>query len=167
MSRRSMLAVATLLGLLVLALLAVQTGAWIDVVGTGEYDRTNVTAVDANGTELASVDARIADTHTKRFVGLSETESLEPNEGMVFVHDAEDEHAYVMRDMDFPLDIIFVDENGTVTKNHHANVPAEGTDEDDLQRYRGTGKYVLEVNRGWANETGLDVGDQVCFPERK
>jgi len=37
----------------------------VDVVGTGEYERTNVTAVDANGTELATADVRIADSHAK------------------------------------------------------------------------------------------------------
>jgi len=148
----------------VIALLAVQTGAWVDVVGTGEYERTNVTAVDANGTELATADVRIADSHAKRYVRLSNTESLGPDEGMLFVHDDEDERAFVMREMVFPLDIVFVGANGTVTTIHHASLPADGTGEGDLERYRGTGKYVLEVNRGWTNRTGFDEGDRLRIP---
>ena len=165
MGRRSTVAMAGILGALALALLVVQTGAWVDVVGTGEYNRTTVTAVDDNGTKLETVDARIADTTTKRYVGLSDTESLGPNEGMVFVHPEEGRHAYVMREMAFPLDIVFADANGTVTAIRHAERPASG--EDDLERYRGRGKYVLEVNRGWTNETGLDVGDRICVPEQE
>ena len=164
MVRRGTLAVV-LLGVVALAFVAVQTGAWVQVVGTGEYNRTTVTAVDDNGTRLATVDVRIADTHAKRYLGLSNTTSLGPNEGMLFVYEEEGTRNYVMRKMDFPLDIVFVGANETVTAIHHAPVPPNATGEGDLERYTGTGRYVLEVNRGWTNETGLDVGDRVRVPE--
>jgi uncharacterized membrane protein (UPF0127 family) len=118
------------------------------------YERTTVTAYDANGTELATVEVRVADTTGKRYTGLSDTESLPPDEGMWFVHPVEDRQAYVMRGMSFPLDIIFVDANGTVTTIHHAPVDASSG-------FEGRAKYVLEVNRGWANRTGLEAGDRV------
>jgi uncharacterized membrane protein (UPF0127 family) len=128
----------------------------------GSYERVTVTAVDANGTDLATVEARVADTDTKRRVGLSETDSLAPDEGMLFVHAEESRHAYVMsgprEEMSFPLDIVFLDANGTVTTIHHAAVDAGG-------QFAGRAKYVLEVERGWANRTGLDVGDTVVVPE--
>lgn len=161
MLRRSTLAFGTVLGVLVVALLAVQTGAWVDVVGTGEYDRTNVTAVDANGTELATVDVRIADTYRKRMVGLSKTETLGPDEGMLFVHDEAEHHAYVMREMDFPLDIVFVGANRTVTRIHHAPLPPPNTTGSDLPPYRGTGQFVLEVNRGWTTRHDVTTGDRI------
>jgi uncharacterized membrane protein (UPF0127 family) len=127
----------------------------------GPYEQTTVTAYSANGTELATVDVRVADTQTKRRVGLSETDSLAPDEGMLFVHETEAVHPFVMsgprEDMSFPLDIVFIDSNGTVTTIHHAAVDASG-------RFEGRAKYVLEVNRGWANRTGLDVGDTVEVP---
>jgi hypothetical protein len=84
---------------------------------------------------------------------------------MLFVHDAEGQHAYVMRDMAFPLDIVFVAADGTVTTIHHATLPPEGTSESDLTRYRGEGRYVLELPLGTTNETGLDAGDRVVVPE--
>ncbi|ERH12652.1 MAG: hypothetical protein J07HB67_01676 [halophilic archaeon J07HB67] len=80
---------------------------------------------------------------------------------MLFVHDRPGTHAYVMRDMAFPLDIVFVASNGTVTRIHHAELPPAGTRDSDLTRYRGTGKYVLEVPYGYTNETGISVGDTV------
>jgi hypothetical protein len=65
--------------------------------------------------------------------------------------------------MAFPLDIVFVATNGTVTEVHHAAVEPNATG-DELTRYRGQGRYVLEVPRGYANATGLDVGDRVLVP---
>lgn len=144
----------------VVVLLAI--GLWLFVnpplafVDPGEYERTNVTVYGANGEELATVDVRIADTQDKRRVGLSRTDSLANGSGMLFVHPDADTHTYVMRNMDFPLDIIFLDSDGAVTTIHHA--PTDG------DSYDGYGKYVLEVPRGWANETGVTTGTQVEIP---
>jgi uncharacterized membrane protein (UPF0127 family) len=74
---------------------------------------------------------------------------------MWFVHPVEGQQAYVMRGMSFPIDIVFIDADGTVTRVFHADV--EGTD----ATYEARAKYVLEVNRGWANRTGLAAGDRV------
>jgi len=124
------------------------------------YDRVTVTASDENGTELATVEARVADTQAKRYLGLSNTSELETGEGMLFVHDEVGSYGYVMREMAFPLDIVFVGADERVTTIRHASVP-EGSYE---KRYRGRGKWVLEVPRGWANSTGVDVGDRIAIP---
>ena len=154
--------VALLLLAVGVAYLVVNPPLWL--VPVGEYDTTTVTAVDADGTELATVDVRIADTDKKRHVGLSETDSLAPDAGMLFVFDGDGPHSFYMpKEMAFPLDIVFVAGNGTVTAIHHAPLPAdvpEGTD----ARYVGRGRYVLEVNMGWTNTTGLDVGDRIEVP---
>ena len=147
--------------LAVLVALAGCTGAITSAMNDSEYDRTTVTVVDADGAELGTAEVRVADTFDKRYTGLSDTESLGPNEGMLFVHDGEGERAYVMRDMDFPIDIVFVAADGTITRIHHAELPPEGTSGSDLKRYRGTGKYVLEVPYGWTNRTDVSVGDTV------
>jgi hypothetical protein len=164
---RQLLGVAIAFALLTAGVLVVQSGflATVNPPDDDEYDRTTVSLVDASGERLAEVDVRIADTAEKRYLGLSATESLGPREGMLFVHDAEGEYAYVMRDMAFPIDIVFVAPDGTVTTIHHASLPPDGTDNSDLTRYRGTGQYVLELPRGTANETGLEEGDRVVIPD--
>ena len=125
-------------------------------VDTGEYERTNITVYEEDGDPLATVDVRIADTRDKRRVGLSRTDSLEFGEGMLFVHGSEGSHTYVMRNMSFALDIIFADSDGRITTIHHAPV--------DGDSYDGRGKYVLEVPRGWANETGVTAGARIEIP---
>jgi hypothetical protein len=164
---RQLLAVAALFVLLTAGVVVVQSGllATVDPPEGDDYQRATVELADASGERLAEIRVRVADTPEKRYLGLSATESLGPREGMLFVHDSEGEYAYVMRDMSFPLDIVFVAPDGTVTTIHHATLPPEGTSDSDLTRYRGRGQYVLELPLGTANETGLDVGDRVVVPD--
>ncbi|KTG11057.1 hypothetical protein AUR64_06810 [Haloprofundus marisrubri] len=156
-------------GLLVISLTAAGGVFALDYVRSppepSEYNTTTVTAVDeANGTQLTAVDVRIADTFSKRYTGLSNTTSLDDGEGMLFIHDDEDQYSYVMRNMDFPLDIVFVDANGTITRIHHAPLDPPGTSEAQLTRYTGYGKYVLEVPMGYTNRTGISEGDTLLIP---
>jgi len=152
---------------------AVATGSLAGCLGTafgrrqvsGAYDRATVIVEDADGdgARLASVEVRVADTTGKRYTGLSDTESLGPDEGMLFVHESAGEYAYVMREMDFPLDIIFADPDGVITTVHTAPLPPEGTSGGDLERYRGRGQFVLEVNAGYAEEHCIAPGDRFRF----
>jgi uncharacterized membrane protein (UPF0127 family) len=121
------------------------------------YETTTVEAVDGDtGETLATVEVRVADGPVKRYVGLSATDDLDDGEGMLFVHDDAAERAYVMREMAFALDIVFVAPNGTVTTVHEA-----APESSPYTRYRGTGQYVLEVPRGWSERHGVGPGDRI------
>ncbi|WP_251344546.1 DUF192 domain-containing protein [Haloplanus halophilus] len=119
-------------------------------------DYARATISDENGARLESVEGPVAATWREHYTGLSETDSLEAGEGMFFLHDQEKERAYVMREMAFPIDIIFIDAEGRVTAIHHAEL-----EEAPLTEYRGVGKYVLEVPYGWTMENGIEVGATV------
>ena len=160
---------AALVGLAVLGYLGLASGvlapylAGYDPASPGDYEHTTVAAVDSEtGEELGRVNAAVADSFSKRYVGLSETDRLPEDRGMLFVHDDVDERTYVMRNMSFGLDIVFVDSDGTIMAIHDA--PEPGPDEDGAdQEYAGEGRYVLEVNRGWTDEHGVEVGDRLEF----
>jgi uncharacterized membrane protein (UPF0127 family) len=140
-------------------LLAAGVAAANPALLVGDYEETTVTAVDGEtNATLATVEVRVADTLPKQYVGLSATDDLAADEGMLFVHDESGEHAYVMRGMTFALDIVFVAPNGTVTRVHEAD-PESGS----LTRYRGRGQYVLEVPRGWSDRNGVEPGDRLVF----
>ena len=127
-----------------------------------DYETTTVVLVDTNGTELATVDAWVADTWPKQYTGLSDTETLNDGQGMLFVFDGEGDRSFVMRDMAFPLDMVFVAADGTITTIHHAPVESDG----DLTQYTGRAKFVLEVPIGYTNETGVEVGDRIRIEDR-
>jgi hypothetical protein len=125
------------------------------------YDHTTVTVVDSEtGEELGTVEAAIADTYRKKYTGLSKTDHLPADRGMLFPYDSEGDHTYVMREMDFGIDIVYVGANGTITKIHHAPEPPEDEDGENY-RYPGTGQYVLEVNYEWTTEHDVTEGDTV------
>ncbi|OVE85083.1 DUF192 domain-containing protein [Natronolimnobius baerhuensis] len=123
-------------------------------------DSGEVRILDATGEPKAVVDVDVADTYSERYTGLSDHDSLEDGEGMLFVHASESERTYVMREMDFDIDIIFIDGDREITTIEHARAPEPGEDGEDLE-HTGHGQYVLEVPRGYANETGMSVGDEV------
>ncbi|RRJ28429.1 DUF192 domain-containing protein [Halocatena pleomorpha] len=148
---------------LILVLVLVGTGVIslpIPAPSPDSYDHATVTIHDENGTRLGSVDARVADTTHKQYTGLSDTEHLPKNDGMLFTYDTAQNHTYVMREMDFGIDIVYIGPNERITSIHHAPKPPEGTDGTDY-RYPGYGQYVLEVNHHWTTERGIDVGDRV------
>ncbi|GAA0514899.1 hypothetical protein SAMN04488066_10370 [Halorubrum aquaticum] len=123
------------------------------------YDTTTVEATDAEtGETLATVEARIADGPMKRYVGLSTTDELADDEGMLFVHGESGEHDYVMRDMAFAIDIVFVAADGEITEIREAEPESR-----PLTTYEGTGQYVLEVPRGWSADNGVEPGDSLEF----
>lgn len=128
----------------------------------GRYDHATVTVLDGNGTELGTVRVAVADTPEKRYTGLSKTESLPADRGMLFTYDSERELTYVMRDMSFGIDIVYVGSNGTINSIHHAPEPPEGEDGEDY-RYPGEGQYVLEVNYEWTTRHGIEPGDRVVI----
>ena len=128
----------------------------------GSYETTEVRAVSEGGSELGAVMAAIADTGDLRYTGLSDTDSLPEDRGMVFVYGSVADRTFVMRRMDFGIDIVYADSAGTITGIHHA--PAPGPDEDgNDQRYPGRGQYVLEVNYEWTTRHDVEVGDRLAF----
>lgn len=124
--------------------------------GQEPTDRTQVTFVDSTGTELGTVDVRVADTFQERYIGLSETDALGENEGMLFVHDTEATRTFVMRNMSFPIDIVFVGADGRITTIHHAEV-----EERPLTEYQGRAQWVIEIPYEWTDRHGVSVGDRV------
>ncbi|MFC7231862.1 DUF192 domain-containing protein [Saliphagus sp. GCM10025308] len=124
------------------------------------HDSGDVRVVDEDGTTKLAVDVEVADTYEQRYTGLSEHDSLENSTGMLFVYSDEDDRTFVMREMDFDIDIIFIGADREITAIHHARAPEAGEDGEDL-RYSGEAKWVLEVPRGTANESNLEVGDEV------
>jgi len=126
------------------------------------YEMTTVEVETPDGDDLGQVYAAIADTRDLRYTGLSVTDSMPENYGMLFVFDDVDDRPFVMREMDFGIDIVYADDEGVITEVHHA--PEPGPDEDgNEQRYPGRGQYVLELNKGWTTDRGVTVGDVLQF----
>jgi uncharacterized membrane protein (UPF0127 family) len=128
------------------------------------YEEMEIQIATPDGEQLGSVTAAVADTDATRATGLSETECLPPDRGMLFVYDQQQSLNFWMINMDFGIDIVYIDDEGVITSIHHADAPAEdesGTEEH--HQYPGEGRYVLEVNLGWTTDRGVEAGDVVTI----
>lgn len=100
-------------------------------------------------------DVELAETAEQREDGLSRVKSLDSDEGMLFIHDEVTSGYYTMKNTSIDLDIIFIDEEGTVIKVVTAK--AHQKDPIECEEY----KYVLEVNPN----SGVEEGDELDFED--
>lgn len=108
---------------------------------------------------VVPVSAEIADNLEEQRVGLMYRTSLEENHGMLFVFSDEQQRIFWMKNTKIPLDIIFIDENGTVVDIKENFQPCVA---DPCERYTSEpAQYALEVNAGFVEENGVVVGDGV------
>ena len=128
-----------------------------------DYDATTVAVRSPEGGDRGAVRAAIADTRDKRRLGLSAAPSLPENAGMLFAYpEPRDSLTFIMPEMDFGIDIVYADADGTITRIH--NAPEPGPNEDGSeQEYDGSGQYVLEVPYKWTDRRGVEVGDALAF----
>ncbi len=104
----------------------------------------------------------VADTDQHRFQGLSNRDSLENFQGMLFIFPRREQHTMVMREMRFPLDIVWLDGN-TIVDIAPQLQPEPDRSEAELTPYPGRvpSTMVLELPAGFAEQNALKVGDRV------
>lgn len=102
----------------------------------------------------------LAISDADQFRGLSGRASLASDRGMLFVFRQEGNYPFWMKDMKFPLDMIWISSNGTVVDFMNSVVPCSGQVCPGVYP-EANASYVLEVNAGVINATGLNVGDEV------
>ncbi len=110
------------------------------------------------GDQELSVD--VADTLQLQIRGLSGRQSLEEQEGMLFVYENPRVLSFWMKDMHFSIDIIWIDGSGVIT-----GIAANVFPDTFPQTFSSMipVQYVLEVPAGWAERHGVAPGDQVSW----
>ena len=102
---------------------------------------------------------QIAEAESEREIGLSKTEKLDQDSGMLFIiPEGQSQVAFTMEDMSYDLDLIFINEDDEVYDIQYGKAgskdPIISTSEDIV-------KYVLEVNPN----SGIKVGDELEFTD--
>ncbi len=101
----------------------------------------------------------LAETSDELYAGLSFRDELCENCGMLFLFNDSARRAFVMRNMNFPLDIIWI-RDGVVTKIDK-NLPPEGENPVIIYKSKGGSDMVLEVNAGFADINKIKAGDKI------
>jgi len=107
-----------------------------------------------------SLTVEIADEPHEQVQGLSNRDSLDYNQGMLFIFTQPEKPGFWMKDMKFSIDIIWIDENSTITQIT-ANVSPDTFPQTFLPA--SPIKYVLEVNAGWSKENNIKAGSKMRF----
>ena len=102
----------------------------------------------------------IADTEEERDKGLGDRESMPDNTAMLFVFDVSDTYAFWMKDMKFPIDIVWLDENRRVVHIVESAMP-ESYPENFIPPQKSL--YVIELNAGLVSKYGIKVGNILNF----
>lgn len=106
-----------------------------------------------------TVEVEVADTALARERGLGGREILEENTGMLFVFREKDYHPFWMKEMNFPIDIIWISDDRVVDIAH--NVPTTASEFLKIYKPKELVNFVLEVNAGFSEKHGVKVGDRV------
>lgn len=102
----------------------------------------------------------VAETPVARRCGLSLRDLLSENRGMLFVFEESGFHGIWMKDMNFSIDIVWIDEAHRVVDEVFGASP---------ESYPGVFKpkkgasYVLEVPQGFAKKYNIVAGDEIVF----
>lgn len=99
--------------------------------------------------------------------GLSGRKDLKEDEGMLFVFDHIGKYSFWMKDMNFPIDIIWIGEDLSVVfikknANIESYLPTSKTGPEIFTPDQDA-RYVLEVLASFSEKNNLKVGDKVKF----
>lgn len=115
-----------------------------------------------------TVPVELAQTSAERIQGLSDRESLPENSGMLFMWNMNVRSMFSMRRMRFPLDIIFIrgtDAGEGEIISISADLPPCPNKDTGCATASAPEafQYVLEVDGGFAETHGIDIGDTVSI----
>ena len=118
--------------------------------------------IDASSGEKVEVRVEIADNASERARGLMHRTALAENRGMLFVFRREERLSFWMKDTLIPLSIAFMDSDGRIV-----DIQDMKPLDDDPPSYVSArpARYALEVNQGFFEEHGVEVGDRAELPE--
>jgi hypothetical protein len=122
--------------------------------------QTPIVDLVAGGRSHGRFFVELARNWFERGRGLSHRPSMADGWGMLFVFSRPVRHAFTMEQMHFPLDMIFVGDNGKVVDILFGARPKKSGFVSSRD-YR----YVLELNAGAARSHGIEVGDTMKLPD--
>ncbi len=127
-------------------------------------DSPGVASVRIGGDVVYAVD--VAVTRDERQQGLSGRETMAQDAGMLFLFEEEQPLQFWMKDMRFPLDIIWIDgQCRLIDVAADVPTPPPNASNEEIPKAQSPlpAQYVLELNAGEWARAGLSPGERVEF----
>jgi len=111
------------------------------------------------------INIEIADSNIKHQLGLSGRKELSKDSGMLFIFPKDSYPLFWMKDMNFPLDLIWISDEKIVWINKNVPLPPANTRDENLKIYQSPKpvNYVLEINANQVDEFLFTTGMEVKF----
>lgn len=107
------------------------------------------------------IKVEIAQSLEEKMRGLSGRENLSFTEGMLFLYSEPGEYCFWMREMNFPLDIIYI--QGEEIKEIFKNVPVLTAGEITEICPQEKADKILELRAGFSDLHNLKIKDKIKF----
>jgi uncharacterized membrane protein (UPF0127 family) len=105
----------------------------------------------------------LAKTPEQQAKGLSIKNNLNENEGMLFIFDTPKEYSFWMKDMKFPIDIIWISSDNKIVHIEKNLQPCIFFLICMSYSPHANSKYVLEVPSNYTTKNNITIGDRVNF----
>jgi len=137
--------------------------AEIEFSDANSYDNKTSMVVRIDGMNITAL---VALTPEEQSTGLAIKDTMKENEGMLFTFDTPKKYSFWMKDMKFPIDILWLDSNKKIVHIEDKlepclfllPCPSYSPPTDSL--------YVLEVVSNFTNKHDIKIGDKVLFDKR-
>lgn len=110
-----------------------------------------------------NIKVELAITADEQQKGLSGRNNLKEDEGMLFVFKDSGNYSFWMKDMNFPIDMIWIGEDLKVIYIKKNALPESYPESFGPEISDKNVKYVLEVVSGFSDKNNLKIGDSVLF----
>lgn len=117
-------------------------------------ERIAIVAPDGSGVRY---NVEIAVTPEQMDRGLMFREKLDKTAGMLFIYNRVEEHSMWMKDTQIPLDMVFIDNDGKISRIRENARPYDLRAISSITPARA----VLEINAGQVQEQGIKLGDKI------
>jgi uncharacterized membrane protein (UPF0127 family) len=122
------------------------------------YEKSTASIATSGGKRDFTIE--IALTPAQQAQGLMFRREMPADAGMLFVFPESREQTFWMKNTYLPLDMVFIEPDGTILSIAERTVPLTETPVAS----HGNAKAVLELNGGTAARLGLKPGDKVSSP---
>ena len=105
----------------------------------------------------------LAKTAEEQSIGLAKYKEIDMNQGMLFLFQKPDYYSFWMRNMKFPIDIIYINNDTIVTIENNAQPPKNDSENPTIYDPTKPADKVLEIQAGLSKKYKFKNGDKVKY----
>jgi len=136
---------------------------YVAYYNTPRFDQSTV---DING-HVFKIEAVYSSTDIMR--GLSGRETMADDQAMLFIFPDKQLRTFWMKDMNFNIDLLWIENNEIVAFENNMLAPVENIPLNELLRYTSPQPVdkVLEIKAGLINSLNIKIGDTIQLESKK